>query len=1110
MAVALSVPPIGPGVLGSASASAQPRPATSVGGVRDTVGRAAVVPGGAARLGPAPATTSLHLDVVLKPRDPSALAALAAAVDTPGSPDYRRFLPRGQLTRDFGPSAATVASVRSALSEAGLSPGPVSSDGLIIPVTTTVGRAEAGLHTRIASYQLVSDRSAVANTNAPSLPAAVAPAVQAIIGLDTTTGAEPEALSAPAARPRRPGASIVTDLQPGSGPAPCYAASRTAMSFDSYTADEIAQAYGFDSLYSAGELGAGATVALFELEPYQANDISTFQSCYGTSTSVTAIAVDGGAGTGAGSGEAALDIENVIELAPDAHIQVYEAPNTDKGVIDDYAKIASNDTAQVVSTSWGLCEAFNQDSMAAETTIFEEMAAQGQTVFAASGDSGSEDCLPKNGPYTISSGTNPVAVTADATTGTMYVADQGSGGVTVESEAQFSPVLNVPTGRNPDALALDPVTHDVYVADGTSPGSVTVIPGATCNAVTTDGCATTTISGLGSEPAGIAVDDADGTLYVADEGSGTLSVISETSGTVVGTVALGSNTSPVGVAVDSASHDVYVTEAASDTVAVIDIATCDAAVQTGCGKPVATIAVGADPNGVLVDPATDDVYVADTASSDVSVIDATTGTVTATTSLQIEPVALALGPDGGQILVTGSGTDDQDYGGRNAGRKGGAGKSGTAGTVVVISTASDAVTTFMTTGPGPEGIAVDPVTGYAYVADSTATNLEGGVAIIPLFLAVDDPGSQPDVTDVGGTDLTGWASGAVESAWGDPLDANLDEPVGAGGGGISSVFPMPSYQDGVVGAASSGAPCGAAPGDDCREVPDVSASADPENGYVVYYKGGWTAFGGTSGAAPLWAALAALAVTLNGTVQPLGNINPDLYQFAADGDPDFNDVTSGDNDFTTTNGGAYAAGVGYDMATGLGSPQAFALATDLNPLVVTSEPVSEMVAAGQTATFTVGANGTPTPTVQWQVSTDGGATFAIVPDATADTYSFTATAADNGDQYEAVVTNSASSFTTRAATLQVFSITTSSLPEAKPGSGYEVQLTASGGKSPYAWTWSGSLPKGIKMTTAGLVWGTPAKRLGPGTYTLAVTASTRKTKAVPSVTASQTLILTLL
>jgi hypothetical protein len=119
-------------------------------------------------------------------------------------------------------------------------------------------------------------------------------------------------------------------------------------------------------------------------------------------------------------------------------------------------------------------------------------------------------------------------------------------------------------------------------------------------------------------------------------------------------------------------------------------------------------------------------------------------------------------------------------------------------------------------------------------------------------------------------------------------------------------------------------------------------------------------------------------------------------------------------------------------------------------------------------------------------------------------------AADNGDQYEAVVTNSASSFTTRAATLQVFSITTSSLPEAKPGSGYEVQLTASGGKSPYAWTWSGSLPKGIKMTTAGLVWGTPAKRLGPGTYTLAVTASTRKTKAVPSVTASQTLILTLL
>ena len=86
---------------------------------------------------------------------------------------------------------------------------------------------------------------------------------------------------------------------------------------------------------------------------------------------------------------------------------------------------------------------------------------------------------------------------------------------------------------------------------------------------------------------------------------------------------------------------------------------------------------------------------------------------------------------------------------------------------------------------------------------------------------------------------------------------------------------------------------------------------------------------------------------------------------------------------------------------------------------VTTQPTSQTVTAGQTATFTAAASGNPTPTVQWQVSTDGGASFSDLSGATNTTLSFTATAAQNGNEYQAVFTNSVGTATTNAATLTV-------------------------------------------------------------------------------------------
>ena len=105
---------------------------------------------------------------------------------------------------------------------------------------------------------------------------------------------------------------------------------------------------------------------------------------------------------------------------------------------------------------------------------------------------------------------------------------------------------------------------------------------------------------------------------------------------------------------------------------------------------------------------------------------------------------------------------------------------------------------------------------------------------------------------------------------------------------------------------SSGTPCGNASGD-CREIPDVSADADPSTGYVVYDAVNgldWTAIGGTSGAAPLWAAVLAVAASADANTAGYGALNPILYTLAQNSPGTYlNDVTSGNNDYNAANGG---------------------------------------------------------------------------------------------------------------------------------------------------------------------------------------------------------------
>ena len=124
-----------------------------------------------------------------------------------------------------------------------------------------------------------------------------------------------------------------------------------------------------------------------------------------------------------GSGEAALDVELASFNAPSASLLVYEAPNdNDAQALDLFNAIASQDAAQVVTTSWGNCEQFINSSdpnyIPNESQIFQRMAMQGQTMIAASGDSGSEDCFPDDGATGLAvddPGSQPDVVSAGGT-----------------------------------------------------------------------------------------------------------------------------------------------------------------------------------------------------------------------------------------------------------------------------------------------------------------------------------------------------------------------------------------------------------------------------------------------------------------------------------------------------------------------------------------------------------------------------------------------------------------------------------------------------------------------------------------------------------------------
>ncbi len=357
------------------------------------------LPSNTVTLGSVPNSKTINLTFTLNPQP--GLKNFIQQVSTPGSPLYRHYLTPTEFGKKFGASPQTIQNVKSSLNKIGFHILSVAPDNLSLKISTSAASIKSGLKINLQQEKLPSGRIAFANTASPQIPKSISPAVESIIGLNTViTPKTPKVISqgykGSISNPSTVTSSISAHPQlTSSGASACASASQTATSYGAYTPSQLATAYNFNPMYSAGNYGQNQTIGLYELAGFAPSDISTFNTCFGLSNPLSTTLTDLSAPMAPGTGtvEVTSDIETAASLAPKSSIIVYEAPNSGTGPYDNYQTIINQDKAKIISTSWGLCEAqLGLAQAQAENTLFQQAAAQGQTVLAAAGDSGSQGC----------------------------------------------------------------------------------------------------------------------------------------------------------------------------------------------------------------------------------------------------------------------------------------------------------------------------------------------------------------------------------------------------------------------------------------------------------------------------------------------------------------------------------------------------------------------------------------------------------------------------------------------------------------------------------------------------------------------------------------------
>jgi DNA-binding beta-propeller fold protein YncE len=274
------------------------------------------------------------------------------------------------------------------------------------------------------------------------------------------------------------------------------------------------------------------------------------------------------------------------------------------------------------------------------TTISTSSGKPGQTVSVINGATcnASHTIGCRKPAAAVMVGAYPAGIAVDQATSTIYVANSGGTTVSVINGATCNGTVTtgcggthprIHLGKSPWAVAVDQATDTIYALSPGTPGTVSVIDGATCNGTVTSGCgqhASTIIVGNGNVVAGLAVNQATDTIYAVNTIDGTVSVIN--GATCNATITSGCGQTPARVSVgrqnfgfatiDPATDLIYVSNGLDDTISVINGATCNGTVTTGCRRPPPAIPAGAGPSGLAVNLADHTVFAADNDAGTVS------------------------------------------------------------------------------------------------------------------------------------------------------------------------------------------------------------------------------------------------------------------------------------------------------------------------------------------------------------------------------------------------------------------------------------------------------------------------------------------------------------
>jgi kumamolisin len=398
---------------------------------------------GSTVFGDTPPGTPETVSFVLRAQD---LGQLEASVTDGAS----HFLTVNQFASSYGQSPATIAALEGYLDKFGINTRAYAND-LDVVANGTAGQFDQALAVQQHQYRVPAypgrggRRGLPAQTvhgtpQSPQLPASLAPAVLAILGLTNYQSFVSNAVHAD---------QQILDPQ-ASSTSQCVA--ETGLPKACNTPADFAADYNLNGLYRRGARGQGQTVAIVTLAALDPGAPQFFwKNILGMKPSgrtLTVTNVDGGPGApsdASGTGETDLDAEQSGALAPDANVIVYQAPNTDPGFFDAFADAASQNIADSVSTSWGESEVVIKEAVASgsETPayvaafdeMFLEMAAQGQSAFDASGDEAAYDDYdelgttplavdnPADSPYITASGgtTLPFTGTVSGPAGTATI-----------------------------------------------------------------------------------------------------------------------------------------------------------------------------------------------------------------------------------------------------------------------------------------------------------------------------------------------------------------------------------------------------------------------------------------------------------------------------------------------------------------------------------------------------------------------------------------------------------------------------------------------------------------------------------------------------------------